>query len=341
MKLIIRYSIIGWIIVWMIFVIIVNSVSDPTVAVTRSLSVVGFQSIMYFLNLLYLTPKLLEKGRRKEFVLAILAIVVIYTTGMGFFDLWVDQYLPLHPKHIGERPVMFVFLFRLITTIPPLVLSTLIIKTILLSQKNKESLELKNKMLEAETKALKAQINPHFLFNTLNNIYSLSQIKPEKTGAAIMNLSEILRYVTYDGNQNMVPLSAEIRQIENFVELQYLKDSSHENIHIHVNLQLPDTSLEIAPLLLMSFIENAFKHSNHEDKQQGWIKISLSLEGEWLRMKCSNSYVQWHIKKDNTGGVGLENVKKRLHLLYPGCHELKITKTEKEFLTDLKIKLTK
>jgi sensor histidine kinase YesM len=339
MKQVIRYSLIGWVIVGMIFVIVVNSVSDPTVAITRSLSVVGFQGIMYFLNLLYLTPKLLEKGRRKEFVFGILSIVVVYTVGMGLFDLWVDQYLPLHPKPIGERSIAFVFLFRFITSIPPLVLSTLIIKTILLSQKNKESLELRNRMLEAETKALKAQINPHFLFNTLNNIYSLSQIKPEKTGPAIMNLSEILRYVTYDGNQNFVQLSAEIGQIENFIALQYLKDESHENIHVNINL--PENSLQIAPLLLISFIENAFKHSNHEDKQHGWVKISLTLDGDWLHLTCANSYVPWHTRKDNTGGVGLENVKKRLHLLYPGCHELKITKGENEFLTDLKIKLAK
>ncbi len=337
MNQIVRYSVIGWVVVGILFVVVVNSVSDPTVAIARVTSVVGCQGIIYFINLLYLTPKVLEQGKRRQFIVGIALIVSIYTTLLGSFDLWVDEYLPFHPQRIGERSFIFVYLFRFITAIPPLVISTLIIKTVLLNQRNKESLELKNRMLEAETKALKAQINPHFLFNTLNNIYSLSQMKSEKTGDAIMNLSGILRYVTYDGNQNYVPLSLEMKQVENFVALQYLKDSSHENIE--VDLELPANTFEIAPLLIIPFIENAFKHGNPEDKTRGWIKIYFRLEGEWLLMSCSNSVTSTSSYKDKTGGVGLDNVKKRLHLLYPDRHLLNITQDSHQFVAELKIKL--
>ena len=321
----------------MIFVLVLNTITDPMSAIIRVSTVVLFQAVMYFINLLYLTPKLLEEGKRKEFVLWIILMVAIYVVGLGALDLWMDTFMPFHRHPIGPKPFLLIFLFRFFTAIPPLVVSTLIVKSVLLSAKNKESLELKNRMLEAETNALKAQINPHFLFNTLNNIYSLSQMRSDKTGTAIMNLSEILRFVTYESNQARVPLASEIKQIENFIELQYLKDDEHDNIK--VNLDPIEGNYEIAPLLLIPFIENCFKHSGHEDKSEGWIKISLRVHEDQLHLKCTNSVVRDDKPKDGTGGVGLDNVEKRLNLLYPDRHEIFIKEDRDQFEVDLKINL--
>jgi LytS/YehU family sensor histidine kinase len=163
-------------------------------------------------------------------------------------------------------------------------------------------------------------------------------MKSDQTSTAIMNLSEILKYVTYEGNQNLVSLSSEVKQIENFIELQYLKDDDHSNISVEIDLE--ENDFQIAPLLLIPFIENSFKHSNHEDKDKGWIKIKIFLKDDVLDLICSNSIAHESIKKDSTGGVGMENVKKRLSLLYPEKHEILIEEKEKVYSVELKVKLS-
>lgn len=315
-----------------------NSTHSTLFAATRVSSVVVLQAAIFFTNLLYLSPRLLEQGKKAAYSLSLAGIVVAYTVFMSLFDMWIDQFMPI-PSHSGSgssQSFFFIIIFRFMSCVPPIVVSMLIVKSVLLNKKKKEALELHNRMLEAETKALKAQINPHFLFNTLNNIYSLSQMKSDKTGTAIMNLSEILRYVTYDSNQKLVSLKDEIRQIENFIELQYLKDDEHDNIEVEINIE--NSSLQIAPLLLIPFIENTFKHGNHEDKENGWIKIHLTSAGNQLTLQCSNSKLIDQ-PKDKTGGVGLDNVRKRLNLIYPDQHELIINGGVDQYETILKINL--
>ena len=177
-------------------------------------------------------------------------------------------------------------------------------------------------MLHAETRALKAQINPHFLFNSMNNIYSLSQMNSDKTGDAILNLSEILRFVTYESEKDRVSLEDELKQIKNFIQLQFLKDDDHENITVDISEQTGNC--QIAPMLLLPFIENSFKHSNVENKETGWIKIKIDVVDNHLKLDLSNSAVISSGKKDGIGGVGMENVKKRLTLIYPDKHKLNI-----------------
>ena len=317
----IKYTLLGWVVLWAIFILVLGSVIPLETSIVRVSSMVIPQSIIFYLNLLYFTPKLLEKGKIKEFVGAIIGTLLLYSIVGAAIDFNLIEKYPISPFHKHAHFTFLPYLGRFLTAIPPLVISTLIIKSILLRKRTRESMELKHRMLEAETKALKAQINPHFLFNTLNNIYSLSQMKSNKTSTAIMNLSDILKYVTYEGSQNLVKLESEIQQIKNFIELQYLKDDDHSNIDVTINV--PQNSFEIAPLLLIPFIENCFKHGNHEDKQNGWIRIYIHLEEDHLFVECSNTFAIAPQQKDDTGGVGLENVKKRLSLLYPEKNDLK------------------
>jgi two-component system LytT family sensor kinase len=198
-------------------------------------------------------------------------------------------------------------------------------------------LELQNKMLEAETKALKAQINPHFLFNTLNNIYSLSQFDNKKTGEAILQLSDIFRYVTYEGNDHFVPLNSEIELLESFIKLQYLQDEDQNNVSVEITLE--NSSLQISPLLILPFIENCFKHANHQDKVNGWIKIKIENKGNELFIHAENTISKAPIKKDKSSGVGMENVKRRLELLYPKRHELEIKVDKSVYVVRLTINL--
>ena len=210
-------------------------------------------------------------------------------------------------------------------------------KSYLLQKQTAESLELKNKMLYAETKALKAQINPHFLFNSLNNIYSLTQMKSDKAGDAILSLSEMLRFVTYESQKDFVSLEDEVQQIKNFISLQKLKDDDQSNIKISLP---PDRGeFRIAPMLLLPLIENAFKHSNIENKKEGYIKFEMGLQNNELFFELKNSRTGPTVKKDNVGGVGLENVKKRLDLIYPEQHSFCVKETPETYELSLRINL--
>ena len=151
-----------------------------------------------------------------------------------------------------------------------------------------------------------------------------------------MQLSEILRYMVYDSNEEKVPLKNEINYIRNFVDLKLLKDS--RGMDVELNLDSSAESLMIAPLLLIPFVENAFKHSKIENLNNGYIKINLIADSQWMEFKVINSIPEHNFTKDEVGGVGLENTKKRLELLYPnGQHELKINPTDDRFEVILKI----
>lgn len=295
------------------------------------------QMVLFYANLLWLSCRFLERKKKKTYYGLLALLVILHVVIFAPVDLYLDKYYPLDIPHFQDRPVFFIYFGRFMTSMPPLIISALLWKSLQLRRRNEESLELKNKMLDAERKALKAQINPHFLFNSLNNIYSLSQIKSEKTGDAILQLSEILRFVTYESEKDTVNIHDELKQIDNFIQLQFLKDENQENVK--VSIKQPEQPLQIAPMLLLPFIENSFKHSNFENKAKGWIHIDIHFEAKMILLSIKNSANLSSSRKDNVGGVGMENVKRRLSLIYPEKHELSIKQTQETYEVELKIKL--
>jgi hypothetical protein len=204
-------------------------------------------------------------------------------------------------------------------------------------KREKEASELKTSNLNSELKFLRSQINPHFLFNALNNIYSLSVMKSEKTPDNILKLSDMLRYIIYDCNSDRVPLEKEINYINNYIDLQKLKDDEIANIDI--DFAKADLKSMIAPMIFIPFIENGFKHSKIEDVGQGWIKIKIeNLDGKLLFV-IRNSVKKEEYTKDRVGGIGLENVQRRLQLLYPNKHILSIEPSTEEFSVRLEVTL--
>ncbi|NJN26236.1 MAG: histidine kinase [Cyclobacteriaceae bacterium] len=202
-------------------------------------------------------------------------------------------------------------------------------------KREKEAAVLKGENLNSELKFLRSQINPHFLFNALNNIYALAVIKSEKTPDNILKLSDMLRYIIYDCNAERVPLAKEINYILNYIDLQKLKDDRITNIEVDFNHADPDCM--IAPMLFIPFIENSFKHSKIEDFNRGWIIMRIENQQHQLHFSIANSLDNSSYTKDKVGGVGLENVKRRLELIYPGRHQLHIESTEEKFAVELKI----
>jgi len=202
--------------------------------------------------------------------------------------------------------------------------------------REKEAAVLKSENLQSELKFLKSQINPHFLFNALNNIYTLSMIHSEKTPEMILKLSDMLRYILYDCQEEKVSLQKEIDYIRNYIDLQKLKEERSSSITIDVSA---DGRLKIAPMLLIPFIENAFKHGNVFFEDSGWLYIHLSTDNGRLHFSVRNSLPDREFTKDTAGGIGLENVRKRLNMLYKDVYELSINRIENEYIVDLKLLL--
>ncbi|MCF2446404.1 sensor histidine kinase [Dyadobacter sp. CY345] len=191
--------------------------------------------------------------------------------------------------------------------------------------------------LHTELSYLKAQINPHFLFNTLNSIYSLAIEKSDRTADAVVMLSSLMRYVIRDASESLVPLDKEIEYIQNYVSLQKLR--LDDTVFINFQVSGSITSQKIAPLILISFIENAFKYGVNPE-QKSLIEISIILENEMLDMRVLNNKVRFSSQEaDYSGGIGLENTRTRLNFIYPSRHSLMILDNADNFTVDLKLNL--
>ena len=201
----------------------------------------------------------------------------------------------------------------------------------------KERKEMENQKLMAELSLLKSQINPHFFFNTLNSIYSLAIQKSTRTPEAIVKLSELMRYIIYEADKNLVPLKKELEYIQNFVELQKLRLNTNVNVIFSIEGIYNDIMIE--PLLFLPFIENAFKHGI-DSTRDCEIKINFVIVAGQLIFKVENQLVQkGKLQPTESSGIGLSNTQKRLELLYPNNHNLKIMQTDKHFNVELSLKL--
>jgi len=183
--------------------------------------------------------------------------------------------------------------------------------------------EFENQKIKAELNYLKAQINPHFLFNTLNNIHTLAYIKSPLTAESIMRLSSLMRYMIYDSNTRLIELKKEIEYIEDFIALQQLRISHKPVCKFNVHGDI--LNFKIPPLILIPLVENAYKHSGSALKQNSII-IDLSLEGHRIIFKISNPFLNKQEEENEKGGFGLENLKKRLNIIYPQDYTLSIKK---------------
>ena len=199
------------------------------------------------------------------------------------------------------------------------------------------SLEAALKLKEAELQLLKGQIHPHFLFNTLNNLYGLALEKSDVLPVSILRLSELLDFLLYRSNKPLVPLADEIKLMSDYIALEELR--FEERLRLELDIQANGNDCSIAPFLLFPFVENAFKHGFMQDDQQLFLSISIQTKGERLYLAVTNSFSENERGTGQLGGVGLSNVRKRLELLYPGSHELRIENDEQHFIVNLELDL--
>lgn len=206
--------------------------------------------------------------------------------------------------------------------------------------KQQEVEDLRASMQESELQFLKSQINPHFLFNNLNNLYSHAIENSPKTPDIILELSSVLRYMLYECKAKFVSLTKEIEQLKNFTKLNELQIEDRGSVNFRTqNIQ---AGYQIAPLILIVFLENAFKHSTASQSEAIFIDVDVQLsEDGTLTFLCKNSFLP-NTNTDNLSrGIGLENVKKRLNLLYPDSHHLEIDAADNEYEVKLTMQLKK
>jgi two-component system LytT family sensor kinase len=194
--------------------------------------------------------------------------------------------------------------------------------------------QLKREKAEAELKFLQAQIHPHFLFNTLNSIYSLARKKEDVTADAVLKLSQLMRFMLYEASRPLIPLSREIEVVRDYVELEKLRYGAR--LKLTMNVQVDSPTRQITPLILLHFVENAFKHGASESRSDTTIRIHILEKDGQLNTTISNS----HEKKTSTPetGIGLKNIRRQLDLLYPH-HQLTVEETTDQFTVNLQLTL--
>ncbi|MFU8844829.1 MAG: sensor histidine kinase [Bacteroidales bacterium] len=331
--------------------------------VLKSLFIVLLQAGIFYLNFYYLLPRFFENGNYLLYSSFIFVILFIALLLFYFFDRMSLHYeiqraiesgdftrLPRGFRHkippVGRPPMHETFRLQLIWrqlvfngffVVMVLFISTIYRNIMLSRQTEKDALLLKTRVAEAESNMLKSQINPHFLFNTLNNIYSMAQLQSEKTPDAIHRLSEMLRYVIYDCNEKFVPLEKEIQYLRSYIELQLLRDEKMNKVRY--SFKSIDPGALIAPMLLIPFIENSFKHWKIDDPEDSYIDIDVQTSKSQLHFRIENTKPGWNTKLSPGSGIGLENVRKRLNLIYPGKHKLVIQDSTRIYKVELNIDL--
>ncbi|WP_246001024.1 sensor histidine kinase [Pontibacter diazotrophicus] len=226
----------------------------------------------------------------------------------------------------------FIWVFTIIVFGNLLSLSLKLFKNNYESHKRYALLQKQN--AELELSFLRAQIHPHFLFNTLNNVYGLV-MDNEKAAQVVLKLSDLLRFSLYESNRGFIPLKREVEFLSDYISLEQIRHSSRVSIQYCFS-GIQDEEVKIAPLLLINFIENAFKHGINATRHRAWVRIRLTQDKDTTEFTVENSKpAKLEASSDFNEGIGLENVKRRLALQYPGKHRLKIKDTTDSFLVIL------
>ncbi len=198
-------------------------------------------------------------------------------------------------------------------------------------------MQLQKENIQSQLQLLKAQVHPHFLFNTLNNIYSYTQNTSPVASQLVMGLSDMLRCILYECNRPLISLNKELKMLQDFIFLEKIRYGNKLDVNIDVPKDVDE--FEIAPLLLLPFVENSFKHGASQMIEQPWISLSITIDDGSMRMKLVNGKAENYKAPTESAGIGIQNVQRRLELLYPNKHTLKIQDLEEVFIVDLTLEL--
>ena len=287
-----------------------------------------------YYNIYLLIPRYLAKKQGWQYFLFFTLLVLIVTPIESLLLFTKSEGVPeVRAELLANLDLAFISNFFVVGT------STLVKITLDWLKNQKETQELETKTMQSELRFLKSQINPHFLFNTLNSLYALTLKKSDKAPDIVLKLSEMMRYMLYECNEPVVLLSKEVQYIKNYLDLEKLRQGQSVQIDFVVEGAISDQ--KIAPLMFMSFIENCFKHGLGNHISPGFVRITLKVAGNELAALIENSKPGSMPKPlhARSGGIGLTNVRRRLDLLYPNKYALKIEDAPDAYSVYLKISL--
>lgn len=296
--------------------------------------------IATYAMLYYAIPRYLFYNKYFRFALFLFSTLLIGSLILYFTKIYLIY--PYYPPDYSWRLLLNPYnLLQEMVDINTLMVLPVMAKIFKYYYKNKQAAEiLAREKLEAELKFLKSQIHPHFLFNTLNSLFSLTLKKSDSAPEVVLKLSNLMRYLLHETNAKYVKLSKEVNYIKDYIDLEKLRYQNRVDISFNVYGNIKD--VYIAPMLILPFVENSFKHGVCQDTEETWITIELSVQGNQLTLKVENSLapdIENIINSDYIKGIGLHNVKRRLELIYKDRYELKNVKGEFSFQVILKLNL--
>lgn len=323
-----------WLLVFVMMLLAGSGNSISTLEVVRKLINLAFYILVVYINLEYLIPKFLSQKNFMTYCLLLLAMVAVFTP-IKVLLLYIT-YDEVDPREflIMNQQYIFLLLFLIAG-------GSTVIKIISDWQRHqRDRKDLETQRMQSEIKFLKSQINPHFLFNTLNSLYALTLKKSDKAPEIVIKLSEMMRYMLYECNERRVPLFKEVNYIQNYLDLEKLRQSGQSDIQFKVEGLVTDQS--IAPLIFIPFLENSFKHGLNHQLGDGYVHVVMKVLDNKLLLRILNSkplLAPFPSDRAN-GGIGLANVQRRLNLLYPNQYKLDILDSDKEHIVELSLDLS-
>lgn len=326
-----------WLVYFVFWTILYHNQVSIYTAITNAFITISIHGMASYFNIYILFDKLLRQKLYFSYIIAVFMTVLLasliwllttYSVNHNFFgnnrDPWEQQYF---------IPTLLSVSYTMAIT-----MSLKMVKQWYERERVTQNLERVN--METELKYLKTQINPHFLFNSLNSLYALTLTKSDKAPELVLKLSEILRYVLYDGTEKWVSLEKEISYLKSYLDLEQIRNG--DRLSIDFNIDGNVTGKQVAPMLFLTFLENSFKHGIQRKTSAGYVKVQMKVRGHELDFNIINSKpaVKQAATKDDVGGIGLENIRKRLQLLYPEKHSLTINDHSTEYAVNLHLNLT-
>jgi LytS/YehU family sensor histidine kinase len=285
--------------------------------------------LLFYFNTYWLIPKLIFRERYLAYFLWIMLLLGVLMVSLYFVRHYLSPYFK-NPHQANDIPSIFPFVFIFFIFIAASSTIKLFQRSIVVNQRVNE---LETVTIQSELEQLKNQINPHFLFNTLNNANVLTQKDPQKASQVLMKLSELLRYQLYDSARQKVLLTADIHFLEDFLNLEKIR---RDNFEFMISTLGDLNGVQVSPLLFITFVENAVKH-NMDAENSSYVHLFFKVEHNELNFNCINSKPPVETPMKREGGLGLANVKRRLALLYPEKHFLYINNGDDVFSIDLKL----
>jgi sensor histidine kinase YesM len=295
-----------------------------------------------YIVIYFLLPRHLFNKKNWVITTVLFAGMLTLILILQYFSLWLVSWNVMKAKPgrvmLDHNSIVRLIKQRVLTYYPVVVGFAVIIKMMKRGWlKQQETQQIAREKAKAELQLLKAQIHPHFLFNTLNNIYFFTLTDPQKAPEILTKLSDILRYILNECSQPLVPLEKELKMIEDYMALEKIRYG--DRLKMELEIKGDYRHKMISPLLLIPLVENSFKHGASKMLTQPWVNLNITIEGDFLYFLLSNNRPDEIILAQHNGHIGLNNVKKRLQLLYPAAHELNIAEGTQSFEVFMKISL--